>query len=566
MISFCYSIDPQEGFHPTTFIATPSGYRTIADICVGDFVYDHNFQEKIVTNTFDYQVEQYLQLDIQGHVIHCGMDQKLYLPGYDAWVAARDLTLSECESITIINDPCMMHAITLQDHIFCVSSSHIIAHNSAAAIAAPIIMFQFIQLGHPILILLGATTCLYYINSYSFFTKKDDAVTYHASQETLYFQTKYQQLISLKKECLSIHAAVKALAASALQKNYELLDCKPLYRYQNFENLQISPEYEFSLDFEQRLELTEIRQNILDALETQICDLQIAIGLFVDQIVSAKNETICEYNTYAEKNAVGMNKQAYFNGTNYTQAASFYEYVLICSTYMDLIEKRNKECSVLVEFFKKYGQNQFLLQTTTILPALTDVAKNVTESNKITDQTKKDLKVQLQSVHDYFYKTAAAPNISHKIENLHKDLQLTIQKKSTPQTFAYPKKTEQNDDDDDAPRWYEKSVKHPDYYTLEQAEKYLSRGISPSPQNGQEALDRSIKIMKTSNLSQASTARVTVENNYIVIFYRTHKLPQGGSVYHGFITTFHNLEKEQKQPLINKLIEFGLIKSNGKII
>jgi hypothetical protein len=101
---------------------------------------------------------------------------------------------------------------------------------------------------------------------------------------------------------------------------------------------------------------------------------------------------------------------------------------LICSTYMDLIEKRNKECSGLVEFFKKYGQNQFLLQTTTILPLLTDVAKSVTESNKITDQTKKDLKVQLQSVHDYFYKTAQAPNISNKIQALQKDLQLTIQK------------------------------------------------------------------------------------------------------------------------------------------
>jgi hypothetical protein len=214
ILSFFCSINPQEGFHPTTLIATPSGYRSIADICVGDYVYDHNFQEKIVTST----------------------------------------------------------------------------------------------------------------------------------------------------------------------------------------------------------------------LETEICDLQIAIGLFVDQIVSAKNETVCEYNTYTEKNAHGINSHAHFNGTNYAQAVSFYEYVLICSTYMDLIEKRNKECSVLVEFFKKYGQNQFLLQTTTILPSLTEVAKSVTESNKITDQTKKNLKGQLQSVHDYFYKTAAASNISHKIQALQKDLQLTIQK------------------------------------------------------------------------------------------------------------------------------------------
>jgi hypothetical protein len=44
----------------------------------------------------------------------------------------------------------MMHAITLQDHIFCVSPSHIIAHNRAAAVTVPLIIFQFIQLGHPI--------------------------------------------------------------------------------------------------------------------------------------------------------------------------------------------------------------------------------------------------------------------------------------------------------------------------------------------------------------------------------------------------------------------------------
>jgi len=114
------------------------------------------------------------------------------------------------------------------------------------------------------------------------------------------------------------------------------------------------------------------------------------------------------------------------------------------------------------------------------------------------------------------------------------------------------------DDDDDAPRYYEKSGKHPDYKTIEQAERFLERGISPSPQNGQAALDVSIKVTPNGRIS------LILENNYFVIFYRTRLLPEGGSIYHGFIESWHNLKKRDE--FRNKLVANDIITQNGKII
>ncbi len=550
-------IHAQEGFCASTLIATPSGYQRIENIMVGDVVYDHNFEQKIVTNTCEYYAYQYVQLQIQGHEIACALHQKLYLPWYDAWLQACDLALAECDSIKIVHQLCMIHCITVQDHVFCVTPCNFIVHNSAAIQAAPLLVMHYIQLGHPVLILLGSTLCLYYINSCSSLTQDHVGILYQPSQETVYFENKYQQLEALKKNCQSIHTAVKAIATGSLNNQYQLLDCKELFRYKNWHQLRILPEYEYALDFEQRLELTAIREKILYALEAEICNLQIAIGLFVDNIISARNETVRVYNDYIDKIAHGIHQQAHFNGSSYAQAASYYEYVLTCCMYIDCIEKRSKECFVLIEFFKKYAQHQLIFQTTTIVQSLTDVQESIKKSEKIIDTTKKDKKIQLQSVQDYFYHYPPAPNIAHKITVLQQELQAKIDAQSKQQSFSYPKKPESHDDDD-SPRWYEHLSKHPNYYTPEQAEKYLARGISPSPQHGQEALDRSIQLHKG--------ARASVENNFIVIFYRTRILPEGGSIYHSFITTFENLEKEKKQPIINKLINTGLIKPSGKIV
>jgi hypothetical protein len=52
----------------------------------------------------------------------------------------------------------------------------------------------------------------------------------------------------------------------------------------------------------------------------------------------------------------------------------------------------------------------------------------------------------------------------------------------------------------------------------------------------------------------------------IVIFLRTRKLPQGGSIYHGFITTYKDLTQRKRSDLIDLLVDEGFVKRNGKIL
>ena len=84
----------------------------------------------------------------------------------------------------------------------------------------------------------------------------------------------------------------------------------------------------------------------------------------------------------------------------------------------------------------------------------------------------------------------------------------------------------------------------------------MAKGISPSPQNGQAVLDGSIRVK--------DGARVAIENGYFIIFLRHRCLPEGGSLYHGFIETWDLFKS--RDDYRNALAKKGLISQNGKIL
>ena len=108
---------------------------------------------------------------------------------------------------------------------------------------------------------------------------------------------------------------------------------------------------------------------------------------------------------------------------------------------------------------------------------------------------------------------------------------------------------EPEDDDDEIPRIYVGV----DYHGTK-ATAIKSAG----PKNGQAAFDKSYPI--------GPRTRVGVSNKQIVVLGRTLMRPQGGSEWHGYVTTWDDLKQNQKHITQNILIEQGLVNARGKIL
>jgi len=290
--------------------------------------------------------------------------------------------------------------------------------------------------------------------------------------------------------------------------------------------------------------------------------MQISIGLYIDEFFYRQNETMKFYNDFRARATTCFYERGIFNSTcPYDTAKRHYEYYMISNMYIREIEDRMKELLTVIEIFEKFNKNNIIAKTSNVLEQLAQAKIDIANNRVSIKATKKDNNVMIDMFLDYFKNNMPLPNVSMKIaaakSALHHHFQSTM--KSRSHGKKYEKKVkDQKDDDDDAPRYYKHSSKHPDYKTIEQAERFLERGISPSPQNGQAALDVSIKVTPNGRIS------LILENNYFVIFYRTRLLPEGGSIYHGFIESWHNLKKRDE--FRNKLVANDIITQNGKII
>ncbi|MGZ6251356.1 MAG: hypothetical protein ACXWL2_04965, partial [Candidatus Chromulinivorax sp.] len=336
-----------------------------------------------------------------------------------------------------------------------------------------------------------------------------------------------------------------------------LLSYQQLFNKNFTPTFNISAQQEADLDFEQRLQLTEIRKQILQDLEDEICNIQISVGLFINEIVTRKNETVIAYNRFIQENKNRTYQQATLScHLSSDIAAQYYEHVMSCMMFIAEIEDRTKECRLLIELFKQHQSNEIITQTTNIIPALTQEKANIEKSQATIDRTKQDNQKKLQAAHIYFYSHPPLPDIAHKVtllqQELHQKLHNNPKEKFQTQTYPSikpPQKPDQDDDDQEIPRIYVGAKYHAKNAT----------GIkSPAPKNGQIAL--------VFSLSVGPRRRVGISENQIIILARTLLRPQGGSEWHGYVTTWDDLKKEGKDKIRNILENTGLVDSKGKIL
>ncbi len=567
----------QEGFSSDTLVKTLDGYQHIQDLQQGDIVcsYDpdtHLSNTTIVTDVFSHQVSEFMRLTKNDIIIDVALEQTFFLPLHNQWTKAffikpsdvflaHDGSFFSFDKVECIIQDMQVYCITVQDHVFAATTLDVVVHNTAALITAPSIVFNFIQLMQPVIIMLGATLSL---NSVNISTKtqlnsNEQNSCIAPSAEKAYFDQKIKQLGHLKQNITNIHSCLKMIKSNFADE-YALLHYQPIKITHSFPNMfAMTAQWEADLPEHEKIALTQAREQILDNLEEEICTIQIAIGTYINELLYRKDQTIKFHQDY-----INRGKITYIDeNTPYSVMKNCYKFTLVNNMLLSEIINRNKEMSTVIQFFERYPSNSIIHKTTNIMTALAQQKTEIEANIKLVNKAKQDNDVSTCMHLNYFYNHTSIPNLSKEIEAIKTELYHTFQSdmknRCQDKNYSTTKlKPQPFDEDDDSPRKYEKSPKHPDFNNLEQLIKYLDKGISPSPQDGQSALDRSIKI------APGIPARATIQDGYFVIFFRTRQLPEGGSIYHGFIETWNSFKQRHKYK--NKLVESGLITEHGKIL
>lgn len=433
-----------------------------------------------------------------------------------------------------------------------------------AVLTPQILTFICVELWQPAICILAASVSLKNISTHSPFKEINGVITYQPSQEKLSFDYKHTTLESAKKELTTIYNALKAINYK-LDDQKKLLDFTPT-KHNNVPSLtNITAQSEGELSTEARKVLTEYRQEKLEKFEEDICNLQIKIGLCVDECIYRKNLNIQFYNDFREQETDPFYSTGQLHPNHpYALVRKYYEHYLIDDMLMSEIEDRMREVESIIKIFEKCNKNSVIAKTTNILPLLPELKNNIEKNKSIIKSNKIEHGNIKNILRGYFYNHQPLPDPSKEIvaakATLHKILKDSAQ--SRWQYIKYEKVVEPDkkpdDDDKEVPRIYVKSDKHPLWRNNTDIREYSGNKISPAPRNGQAALDTSLKVKPG--------ARVAIQDGAIVVLLFTKHLPKG-TEWHGYVTTYEAMDSlPHMRKFINELQDAGLMRPNGKLI
>ncbi len=564
----------QEGLVAGTPVKTATGHKPIEliklhDLIIGTDLNGKNY-ERTVRAVEKRQVCEYVKISIGDQLICVAPDQKFYCPQEKAWIAAKDLTTSHVlltgdpahsrlKSIEKVRESAEVYTLTVDGHNLYITPYNVLVHNACLALPALAqITLARIILFHPITATIGERIPLNIFNAKVYNVLPNvmspDALKPFASltqqeidnnllQERTYYQNRKFELAQLKEQFIRVktdievisrqfHPLGKALTAGLLN---QVITEAPLLP-------QPTAQQELQLNDTQKNELTQLREKDLEIHEKQIEDLQIAIGVHIDELVRQYNET----NKYLDEIIPQFNMVS--RSWNYSRDFSLqtvinhYEIVLNAEQIYTTLREQISELKLIIHHYKNSPKAQVLKNTSNIneLFSLEQTLTDQDNSYKYNkDVVIPEVRCVLeQSLCNYgVHVTRAKENIIANLKNKKNNRQAQAvreaqNKKSTQQFPKQPKKDDKEDE----------KKKHPNgKYDGAEYHHPNSRGRkSPGPKDGQKALDNSVEI------TNSSFRRIGTSEGEIVLLHRTAE-----GIYHGYVRNLADLSDQMIRALKN---------------
>jgi|GEM_PF-2004599 len=591
----------QEGFVAGTPIKTATGHKPIEliklhDLIIGSDLNGKNY-ERTVRAVEKRQVCEFVKISIGDQLICVAPDQKFYCPQEKAWIAAKDLTTSHVlltgdpahsrlTSIENVKESAEVYTLTVDGHNLYITPYNVLVHNACIALPAIAqITLARIILSHPVMATIGQRIPLDIFNGKVYKLLPDvtgaDAFKPFASltqqeidnnllQERTYYENRKFELNQLKDQFIRVktdierisqqfHPFGKALTGALFNQGFTQVPLLP----------QPTAQQELQLNDTQKSQLTQLRETDLEIREKQIEDLQIALGVHINELVEHYHET----NKYLDEIIPQFNMVS--RSWNYSRDFSLqtvinhYEIVLNAEQLCTTLREQISELKLIIHYYKNSPNAQVLKNTSTINElfsleqTLTDQDNSykynkdvvIPETRCVLEQSLCNYGVDVVRV-----KENIITNLKNKKNNRQAQAVREAQNKKTQHQFPkQPKKDDKEDKKEDEKK------KHPNgKYEGADYHHPNSRGKkSPGPKDGQKALDNSVEVQSSPKegsgkvVEPSPKRRIGIEDGQFVVFQKTME-----GIYHGHLREFSELEKPMRDALENA----GLINKLGKII
>ena len=384
----------QDGFCANTLIKTIDGYKPIQDFIEGDLVIDSNNQEKEIVSITKKYVKQYMRLVVNDTIICAGCDQQYcVLPDY-AWTPAQDITSGDCllthtnehYQIThaeLIRKETFLYSFTIEDHIFYITPGDICVHNADALIlGASSIYLGYITIINPIVATIGAATALSAVFHKAYqtymqqFSSQDQEITLPQEvvlAERTYYEQRKIALENIKQELACITndlMNIKAMCGNGF--THQLLQQDNITNVCNQSPLlKISAAQEIQLPENKKIDLRNIREAQLKALEQDIIALQCRIALHCNTVIEQANTFVDDYQKAKEQTNITRslwNKNLHH--ITDTIALNSYKAELIEEFAMYHFEQKINELKAIVNYYRNVNNKNCLQESTNIIEFL----------------------------------------------------------------------------------------------------------------------------------------------------------------------------------------------------
>jgi hypothetical protein len=565
----------QDGFAWDTLIKTPDGYTPIQELEPNDLIINHNGQTCVIEHVSKKLISHYVEITVDDNVIIVAPHQLFYVASNNQWIMAQDLTYADIDSIKNIEhlyQSLVTYTITVENHLFCVSTDDLIVHNmDTAMLQTGVVYLGYIVAINPVVAIVGATLALAklshdiynaaeiktYINQHckDNFSISDHP---HSLTERYYFHHRKKILQKLLQEFLLILDNVTTLKTVDGSFTFLFLNAKISSSAPNC-CLDISLNQEHALDILQKENLCAYREIELQELEQEIIATQLMLGFHFNELIEQKNTAIDAYfKTFEESTSLYKIWHDNLNHISQQTALDLYKRCLIEEHSLHNAQSKMKELKLIIDWYKKNDKCQCLKQTTNIIAELERQTQHILDIEKRMQEEEKQIHANIAEVKKYFDKYRIM------IGTFRNEIQLNLEKyqkkendKLLEDAQAKHKKLCPRDGpkkgDDDKNDKNEKLI-----YKDSEAHKSSQSGKkSPKPKKGQEALDNSIRVQYSPG------QRVAIENDKIVTLQKT----QAGK-YHGYVNTWEEILSRggATSNLRATLIKNGLVSKTGKIL
>ena len=507
----------EEGFLANTLIKTPYGYTYIEDLLPHDLIIDHNGKTHSIQDISRTSVLHYVHITTDDDSFFVARHQLLYHPLKNQWIMAQGIVpgdMPKVRNVEIINHPAITYNLTIEDHLFCITESDLIAHNmDAAALGAGAIHLGYITIIRPVIAVLGATLALSKLSHDSCNTAQAPLlIDAHGTRESIastthnclierhYYERRKKELEDMHKELSSFKnglTTIQALRGSYTSFTLLFLN-KKIEKFNQNACLQVSSAQEHVLDTIKKDNVRKARDIELGLLEQEIVNLQLALALHVNELIAQKSTA-----THAGFNAVKKVLSIYNAKDDNTRQATYaillelYKECLSAEYKLSIASFRIHELKLIIQYYKSTHHHKCLKLTTNILEALENQANHIPQEEKMIQGAAKNVNTIIIKIHPEVKEYCTQQRIPlDKLKHEIKDAADKEQKEQTKQSLENAETKEKQlrqsgggpkkDDDDDEDKDKNKKQVHSD------SEKHWAKMLSQQLLKARRALEKRV--------------------------------------------------------------------------